>query len=309
MILCKQEREGDGEIVPQGFLLNRHYSDYRRAAPALLPDPVPTDFNSLSPWLFQLSTEDVVLLLGGFISSACLTSYHITVFPCKKSPWSQKTCCGAWRLLNWRVMKPLKPLKCIYCVSFSVCSTVSPLFTSCRTCNTATQLSPHHLSTSKWADLYRSRYMLAPFVATKTACVDARIHIPSCIDVWLHLQCSSAEEAQAATGTLIYEGQGRCDVSHCGYHEKEGQAYIPSGSHFLRTWLYLYEFVLSICLWAESLQPAMRMVWSHISVAGGLWDSVGIPRFPLLLLLIEKHNLLGLGCEKQEWKHFHIARW
>lgn len=150
---------------------------------------------------------------------------------------------------------------------------------------------------------------LVPFVATKTACVDAHIYIPSCIDVWLHLQCLSAEEAQAAMGTLIYEGQGRCDVSHCGYREKEGQAYIPSGSHFLRTWLYLYEFVLSICLWAESLQPAMRMVWSHISVAGGLWDSVGIPHFPLLLLLIEKHNLPGLGCEKQEWKHFHIARW
>lgn len=48
VILLKQEREGDGEIVP-GALLNRHYSDYRRAAPALLPDPDPTDFNSHTP--------------------------------------------------------------------------------------------------------------------------------------------------------------------------------------------------------------------------------------------------------------------
>lgn len=62
VILCKQEREGDTEIEPWGVLLNRHYSDYRRAAPALLPDPVPTDFNSLTPWLFEVSTEDFVLL-------------------------------------------------------------------------------------------------------------------------------------------------------------------------------------------------------------------------------------------------------
>lgn len=88
-------------------------------------------------------------------------------------------------------------------------------------------------------------------------------------------------------------------MSHCGYREKEGQAYIPSGSHFLCIWLYLYEFVLSVCLWAESLHPAMKMVWSHISLAKGLWDSVGIPHFLLLLLLIEKHNLLGLGCENK----------
>lgn len=39
--------------------------------------------------------------------------------------------------------------------------------------------------------------------------------------------------------------------------------------------------------------------WSHINLAGGLWDSVGIPHFLLLLLLIEKHNLLGLGCENK----------
>lgn len=60
VILCKWER--DAEIVPWGVLLNRHYSDYRRAAPALLPDPVPTAFNSLTPWLCELSTGDIVLL-------------------------------------------------------------------------------------------------------------------------------------------------------------------------------------------------------------------------------------------------------
>lgn len=37
VMLCEQDGEGDGEIMPQGFSMNRHYSDYRRAAPALLP--------------------------------------------------------------------------------------------------------------------------------------------------------------------------------------------------------------------------------------------------------------------------------
>lgn len=53
------QAEVRGRDCAPGVLLNRHYSDYRRAAPALLPDLIPTDSNSLS--LCGLSSWDVVL--------------------------------------------------------------------------------------------------------------------------------------------------------------------------------------------------------------------------------------------------------
>lgn len=42
--------------------------------------------------------------------------------------------------------------------------------------------------------------------------------------------------------------------------------------------------------------------WCEVTSAWqwGLWDSVGIPHFVLLLPLIEKHNLLRLGCESKK---------
>lgn len=50
-------------------------------------------------------------------------------------------------------------------------------------------------------------------------------------------------------------------------------------------------FIRSFMSWV--MQPAMRMVWSHISLARGLWDSVGIPHFLLLLLLVEGNIICG----------------
>lgn len=102
-----------------------------------------------------------------------------------------------------------------------------------------------------------------PIVAAKSACVNAHIHIPCCIDVWLHLQRSSAKGVLlAAMRTLIYEEKGRSRVSPGGY----GGGKNPFGSCFLLHECMCREFVLSVFR-AESLQPAMRMVWSHICLA------------------------------------------
>lgn len=54
-----------------------------------------------------------------------------------------------------------------------------------------------------------------PNVAT-IACLDAHLHIPCCIDVWLHLQ-GWGWESLASMGTLIDEGQGGWNVSHSGH--------------------------------------------------------------------------------------------
>lgn len=68
-----------------GVVLSRHYSDYGRAAPALLPDPASADFNSLSPWmccawLRQPGSDLDLWFLSAII---CLGSSH------KKNPAAQ----------------------------------------------------------------------------------------------------------------------------------------------------------------------------------------------------------------------------
>lgn len=118
--------------------------------------------------------------------------------------------------------------------------------------------------------------------------------------VWMYDFIFDARLLLAAMGTLIYEGQGRCNVSHCGSCEKEGQAYIPSGSYFLCMWLHLYEFVLSVHLWAESCSQ----LWGWCEVTSAWQGGCGIQSESLFFSCsssysLEKHNLQRLGCENK----------
>lgn len=49
----------------------------QEGCPSFLPDPVPTDFNSLSRGMFEPSTEDIALLWRFSTSTASLASQQL----------------------------------------------------------------------------------------------------------------------------------------------------------------------------------------------------------------------------------------
>ncbi|MEQ2278579.1 hypothetical protein AMECASPLE_000339 [Ameca splendens] len=74
-------------------------------------------------------------------------------------------------------------------------------------------------------------------------------------------------EALAAVGTLIDEDQGRCNVSHSGHITVKRRPNLDP------IWVELFVFtspVFLVChsFLVKSLQPAMEMWWSRISLAG-----------------------------------------
>lgn len=115
-----------------------------------------------------------------------------------------------------------------------------------------------------------------PIVAAKSACVNAHIHIPCCIDVWLHLQRSSAKGVLlAAMRTLIYEEKGRSRVSPGGYG---GRIHLGHAS------CYMSVFVGSLFYPFSELSHCSQLWgWCEVTSAWqrGPWDLVGIPHFPL----------------------------
>lgn len=117
-----------------------------------------------------------------------------------------------------------------------------------------------------------------PIVAAKSACVNAHIHIPCCIDVWLHLQRSSAKGVLlAAMRTLIYEEKGRSRVSPGGYGGG-GRIHLGHAS------CYMSVFVGSLFYPFSELSHCSQLWgWCEVTSAWqrGPWDLVGIPHFPL----------------------------
>lgn len=164
--------------------------------------------------------------------------------------------------------------------------------------NTATPLSPRHL-TAKWADLYHlPRYWLA-LTTAQTYCLDARIHIPGCIDVWLHLQCSSAEGALAAWAHWFMKDRADAMCPTVGTMKKRarpafhlGHASCVHGCIFMSLF-YLFVYELSHC----------SQLWWWCEVTSGWQGGCGTQLESLIFCcsshLSKKHSLPQLGCENK----------